>query len=762
MAGFIVSIILFELFLNFAVFFIPKTRIINSETSEQRNLLFMGDSFTYGVMVAENQTFPSYVEQMLNSKYPGQNFRSINKGLPGANTYYIVQNLEKNIKEFNPEAVFILAGINNYTNLTGFHLHSSLKEKILNIIKNTAVYRFLSFLINPEFYEKNPRINIDRAPISSFLISQDLYLEDIYENPQINLSLKTENLIPEKFNLKSDIFFNSLDPSTLNINKKGYELLSNFDYLKAESSFSENPLDEYDYAGLILAQNFLFDFEKAFDTADKGLKLFNNSIAIANAVFATCIYSNSNFEKYYNLLENSLNNFKGDLCSLFFASIINKYSSNLNNSEKWEKKIFELKPDDSIYAILEAILALKQDNTVKAIEILNSSIQKSPYYADNYVFLTDLLIETGNFEEADSIISKLENLFPDFYKLFYIKSAYYYNVNSKEFKNKTAEYINKMIELNPGLFNKCKILNEEKVFLLKEIMNISLNIGSFEWIIEKIKNQNNFSEIMDKPSFFFNNFLLITSLLKGNTNDSKYFSNQIKNYTSELAGQNSLLPFYFINQLIDYDFIIEAQSQLDNIFSFFDLLDYQNQILTYELAVKLSLKNQDFTKAADYYEKLMNLTPQEKHILIEQIENLYLTDYVTNKNNSYEKLMDFYKRNNLSEKLNDIENRLPEKSYENKISEWILSDVEKIVHICRDYNVPVYFMNYFRVNYDFIKKNVENYDNVYFIDNYNHFNNTISKTYSNTDNLFFYDGHLTADGNRLKADYIVNNLQFNN
>ncbi|MFA5479445.1 MAG: tetratricopeptide repeat protein, partial [Candidatus Muiribacteriota bacterium] len=582
------------------------------------------------------------------------------------------------------------------------------------------------------------------------------------ENPQINLSLKTENLIPEKFNLKSDIFFNSLDPSTLNINKKGYELLSNFDYLKAESSFSENPLDEYDYAGLILAQNFLFDFEKAFDTADKGLKLFNNSIAIANAVFATCIYSNSNFEKYYNLLENSLNNFKGDLCSLFFASIINKYSSNLNNSEKWEKKIFELKPDDSIYAILEAILALKQDNTVKAIEILNSSIQKSPYYADNYVFLTDLLIETGNFEEADSIISKLENLFPDFYKLFYIKSAYYYNVNSKEFKNKTAEYINKMIELNPGLFNKCKILNEEKVFLLKEIMNISLNIGSFEWIIEKIKNQNNFSEIMDKPSFFFNNFLLITSLLKGNTNDSKYFSNQVKNYTSELAGQNSLLPFYFINQLIDYDFIIEAQSQLDNIFSFFDLLDYQNQILTYELAVKLSLKNQDFTKAADYYEKLMNLTPQEKHILIEQIENLYLTDYVTNKNNSYEKLMDFYKRNNLSEKLNDIENRLPEKSYENKISEWILSDVEKIVHICRDYNVPVYFMNYFRVNYDFIKKNVENYDNVYFIDNYNHFNNTISKTYSNTDNLFFYDGHLTADGNRLKADYIVNNLQFNN
>jgi hypothetical protein len=335
-------------------------------------------------------------------------------------------------------------------------------------------------------------------------------------------------------------------------------------------------------------------------------------------------------------------------------------------------------------------------------------------------------------------------------------------VNSKEFKNKTAEYINKMIELNPGLFNKCKILNEEKVFLLKEIMNISLNIGNFEWIIEKIKNQNNFSEIMDKPSFFFNNFLLITSLLKGNTNDSKYFSNQIKNYTSELAGQNSLLPFYFINQLIDYDFIIEAQSQLDNIFSFFDLLDYQNQILTYELAVKLSLKNQDFTKAADYYEKLMNLTPQEKHILIEQIENLYLTDYVTNKNNSYEKLMDFYKRNNLSEKLNDIENRLPEKSYENKISEWILSDVEKIVHICRDYNVPVYFMNYFRVNYDFIKKNVENYDNVYFIDNYNHFNNTISKTYSNTDNLFFYDGHLTADGNRLKADYIVNNLQFNN
>jgi len=92
----------------------------------QRNVLCVGDSFTYGGSVKPHQTYPALLQDRLAKAYPAQNLAVLNRGICESNTRQLRLNILKWLKEYNPEIVIVLVGAANRFNPWGY---DSYKDK---------------------------------------------------------------------------------------------------------------------------------------------------------------------------------------------------------------------------------------------------------------------------------------------------------------------------------------------------------------------------------------------------------------------------------------------------------------------------------------------------------------------------------------------------------------------------------------------------------------------------------------------------------
>ena len=86
--------------------------------SGRRTILALGDSHTYGIRCAEEESYPGRLQALLDRRAPGA-WDVINLGLPGTNSSQLVLRFPAWNERYRPALSIVLVGINNLWNLRG-------------------------------------------------------------------------------------------------------------------------------------------------------------------------------------------------------------------------------------------------------------------------------------------------------------------------------------------------------------------------------------------------------------------------------------------------------------------------------------------------------------------------------------------------------------------------------------------------------------------------------------------------------------------
>lgn len=115
--GFATIAVLLETGLRITGSFYPARKCVRAnDSAEYHRIICYGDSFTYGLGVETDKTYPSQLENLLNSRAGKQCFAVTNRGLSGANSSQVLKNLSGDLEEIKPELVTFLIGMANNWN----------------------------------------------------------------------------------------------------------------------------------------------------------------------------------------------------------------------------------------------------------------------------------------------------------------------------------------------------------------------------------------------------------------------------------------------------------------------------------------------------------------------------------------------------------------------------------------------------------------------------------------------------------------------
>ena len=151
-------------------------------------IVVLGDSFTEGPGVNDNETFSYYLEQMLNAlNISGKKFEVLNLGVGGYNTLQEVERLRVKGLKYNPNLVIIAHHASDVENISEIEknmneMYNSYINGTANITNNTF-YDILAYFRNKAF--KNFYKEIENMPFDQVFENVRQPMEDLY-----NLSLQ--------------------------------------------------------------------------------------------------------------------------------------------------------------------------------------------------------------------------------------------------------------------------------------------------------------------------------------------------------------------------------------------------------------------------------------------------------------------------------------------------------------------------------------------------------------------------------------------
>ena len=97
----------------------------------------LGESTTVG-------QYPSFLQEVLNQRNIAIKFSVIDKGICGANTSYIVDNLESDLDAYHPDMVITMMGINDWGPHIPYEVVSD--SKAINFLKSFRTYKLTRLL----------------------------------------------------------------------------------------------------------------------------------------------------------------------------------------------------------------------------------------------------------------------------------------------------------------------------------------------------------------------------------------------------------------------------------------------------------------------------------------------------------------------------------------------------------------------------------------------------------------------------------------
>ncbi len=125
-------------------------------------IVFLGDSFTYGVGASSSQTMPRQASSIITTYFPHKEIQVLNKGVSAHNTAQILHELPRTIDTLRPDVIVLLAGGANYWNYWGYRRYE--KRQTLGSWINDQLYRIRIYrLVKLLWYNKEGRIVRDRV-----------------------------------------------------------------------------------------------------------------------------------------------------------------------------------------------------------------------------------------------------------------------------------------------------------------------------------------------------------------------------------------------------------------------------------------------------------------------------------------------------------------------------------------------------------------------------------------------------------------------
>jgi tetratricopeptide (TPR) repeat protein len=120
---------------------------------EHKNRLALQEKGTYRIMCLGGSTtaeggeyaYPVQLEEMLNEKNTGVKFKIINKGVQGADSTFILSQLQENLDKYNPDLVIVMMGENDWVDLLPYNDSWGLKVRLF--FRDFRIYKTIRLLI---------------------------------------------------------------------------------------------------------------------------------------------------------------------------------------------------------------------------------------------------------------------------------------------------------------------------------------------------------------------------------------------------------------------------------------------------------------------------------------------------------------------------------------------------------------------------------------------------------------------------------------
>jgi tetratricopeptide (TPR) repeat protein len=109
----------------------------------------VGDSVTFGLGAPRTQSYPAQLERLLNTKESKRTYTVINRGRPGQNTAQLLETLEGDIREVEPDIVTVLTGGANLWNYWGYQAYrhrSRFPSRIYDQLYRIRLYKLVKLL----------------------------------------------------------------------------------------------------------------------------------------------------------------------------------------------------------------------------------------------------------------------------------------------------------------------------------------------------------------------------------------------------------------------------------------------------------------------------------------------------------------------------------------------------------------------------------------------------------------------------------------
>ena len=151
----------------------------------QRTILCVGDSYTWGVGATPDNTWPQALERLLNAQGTVR-YRVVNRGMAGSNSTHLLDRLQANIDDTDPDLVILLTGSANFlwTDYGSSAFPRSVAGRAHNALHSVRLVRLgllLSQQLAPDFEALRVRLLfrptyrlLQRTPAQAYLEAWDL------------------------------------------------------------------------------------------------------------------------------------------------------------------------------------------------------------------------------------------------------------------------------------------------------------------------------------------------------------------------------------------------------------------------------------------------------------------------------------------------------------------------------------------------------------------------------------------------------------
>jgi len=122
-------------------------------------VLCLGESTT---ALGGADSYPTQLEESLNSQSNEIKFKVINKGVPAITTKYIAENIKRNLDKYEPDIVITMMGINDREQGESIEMTAAKRREFL--LDNFRTYRLYALLkdhLNATFFGKHSSRDTD-------------------------------------------------------------------------------------------------------------------------------------------------------------------------------------------------------------------------------------------------------------------------------------------------------------------------------------------------------------------------------------------------------------------------------------------------------------------------------------------------------------------------------------------------------------------------------------------------------------------------